>query len=100
MSTVGYEKLIAARYDNFEAPLYHFSLKLKITNAAGNLNKVLQLLSRYNLNIKHISFLETNYEFSVGSITIELANPSKINFIVKDLERHSQFVYIQEKKFV
>lgn len=100
LATVGYEKLISAQYQWNPPPLYSFLLKLQISNEAWNLHKVLQLLSTYDLNIKHISFLEPNKDFSTGDITIELSNPSKINFILRDLSKYNEFVVIKDKRFI
>lgn len=100
LQTIGYEKLISACYDDESQVIYHFALKLKINNQAGNLNKILQLLSNYNLNIKQITFIEPNEEYSIGDITLELSNPSKINFILRDFEKFSDFLEVIEKKFI
>lgn len=100
LNTIGYEKLISAQFEGDPKPLYHFSLKLQITHVSGNLNKVLQILSSYNMNIQHIAFLDTSGNCSIGHITLEMTNPSKVNFILKEFAKYGTVIVVKEKKFI
>lgn len=100
LSTISYEKLLSARYENDEPPVYQCILKLSIANKSWNLNKILQLLHDFHLNIKHISFLETTTEASIWEINIEVSNPSKISFLVKEIEKNPHVASILSKKLV
>lgn len=100
LNTIGYEKLIAAHYNDKDPSMYIFKLTLDIVNESWNLSKVLGIFQSYNLNIKHISFMNTKHDSSLGDITLELSNPWKAHFILKDLLSLSGQVKIVEKKFI
>lgn len=100
LSTISYEKLLSAHYEHEEPVLYNCSIKLAITNKAGNLNKILQLLYDFHLNIKHISFLDTNDDVSIGELVVEVANPSKISFLIKEIEKYDNVAKILSKKLI
>lgn len=99
LRTVSYEKLISAHYKDEDPSIYHFSLTLELNNEPGILHKILELLTNYNLNIKNISFLESTGDMTIGNITIDIGNPGKLNFVIKDLEKSKIFTIV-EKKFV
>ncbi len=99
LGTVNYEKLISAHYEDEEPSVYHFSMTLELKNEPGILHKILILLTNYNLNIRHISFLESQGDMTVGNITIDIGNPSKIDFVLNDLKKNNIFK-ILEKKFI
>lgn len=100
LNSVGYDKLFSATRNIEEKTTYHFQLKMRITNKFGNLGTILEMVSKYNLNIKTISFLDTNKDFSEGIITLELTNPSKVAYVVKELLKYPTIVQLVDKRFV
>lgn len=100
LNTIGYEKLISAHYTNDEPAIYIFKLKLDIINQSWSLWRILNIIQNYNLNIKHISFLDTKQDSSLWEITLEFSNPWKVQFILKDIASLSEQVKVVEKKFI
>ncbi|HMY81050.1 MAG TPA: RelA/SpoT family protein [Candidatus Absconditabacterales bacterium] len=100
LHTMKISKLLSAHYQGENEPIYRVNLKLKIANKIGNLNKVLRLLQEFNLNIQSIAFVDTNQEYSIGDIVIELHNPNKLTYIIEKITNHfSHDVNILEQRF-
>ena len=100
LASIEYEKLIIAQYTDDPKPLYRFYISLQIENTPGILNKILSIATLYHINIVELSFVDTLHTQTTGSITLEFSNPSKIFFVLKDLDRYSPSITILEKRFI
>lgn len=95
---LNFDKLVPAYYQ-WHRSKYRFELHLKLDNKYGILNKILIIFTKYGVNIDTISFVESWVDFTLGDIIIEVDNPSKIWFVIKNLQNLGE-VEILSKKFI
>lgn len=98
LSHLNFDKLVPAYYE-WQKAKYKFELNLKLDNKYGMLNKILAIFTKYSVNIDTISFVESGKDFTLWNITIEVDNPSKIWFVVKNLQ-NLDGIEIITKKFL
>ena len=98
LSHLNFEKLVPA-YFEWKKTKYRFEFHLKLNNTYGILNKILAILTKYSVNIDTISFVESGDDFTIGNITIEVENPSKIWFVLKSI-KNLDSIEVLSKKFL
>lgn len=107
LTNISLEKLIKAHWLWYEEYVYILKLTIALTNKPWYLLKILSIFSDLNINIKSINVNENektenqdnpNEEFSNIEIELYFSNPSKIQFVLKELKNNENYVKIIDKK--
>ncbi len=107
LTNISFDKLIKAHWQSYEEPIYILKLKLALLDKPWYLLKILSIFSDLNINIKSINVNEKekeatldffNEDFGIVEIELYFPNPSKIQFVLKELKNNENYVKIIDKK--
>lgn len=98
LKTVSYDSLMEAHWLNEDSNRYRFTLKVRFSPRELTIVDFLQIFSQFNvplleMAIKHTETGEVKVDFS-----LQVDNPAKIAFLLKDLKKFSLSVEILKKQ--
>lgn len=88
LKSISHDKLLEAHRgsDISSGEIYYAVFNLELANHKGSLFQLLAIFNQLNINITNISFDHNITTQSLGTITAEFSIPSKIHYIIHQIE--------------
>lgn len=101
LKSISFEKLVEVHWNTQSGSKYNISFELDMLDKPGVLLKILTIFSNFNINISNINVWNNPVNwYSKIFLNIDVANPSKIHFVLKELKNQENLVKIISKKFI
>ena len=98
IKNINFDKLFEALYEWAESTIYDFLLNLDMKNTHWELLHLLQSLDTLNINVDSLNTLSSNEGFTTIELKFSLTNPSKINFILNELQKSQASIKLNSIK--
>ncbi|MEF2175477.1 MAG: ACT domain-containing protein, partial [Candidatus Absconditabacteria bacterium] len=101
LKVLSYKKLLEAHWKGYDPEKYILKLTIDLIDKPGILLKLLSVFSDLNVNIGTINVDKSNNEgFTQVKVELQFFNPSKIDFVLKELKNKENYVRIIKKEIV
>ncbi len=97
LQSISYNKLMEAHWVGQQRNTYRFSLKLLCADEPGILLEMFEVFSQLRLNITGIHSEMHGKAQQYVYLTVDVNNPSKIQFLINELKRHVGSLKIVKK---
>lgn len=97
LKTISYDALMEAHWEEQGIALYHFSLKLKYLPRELSVMDFIQLFAQFKVSLVEMSIKHTDTGYAIVSFLLELDNPAKIAFILKELKKYHNSLTVLQK---
>ena len=97
LKTVSYESLLEAHWADDLSTEYRFDLKLKFHPHELTIVDFLQVFSQFNVPLIEMSIKHTDDWYVFVDFSLQIDNPAKIAFVLKDLKKFSVSLEILRK---
>ncbi len=100
IESISYEKLISTYWDKETNNLYNIHMKIKIRDKPWALIQILSVFSDFSINISNIN-VNTKQEWkTIINVDLDISNPSKMQFVLKELKNKNELIRIIEKNIM
>ena len=97
LKTISFDSLLEAHWDQESPNRYHFELQIKFSSRELTIVDFLQVFSQFNVQLSEISIKHGENAEVIVDFELQVDNPSKIAFILKDLKKFSLSLEILKK---
>jgi (p)ppGpp synthase/HD superfamily hydrolase len=97
LKTVSYESLLEAHWEDEPSNKYRFDLKLKFRPNELTVVDFLQVFSQFNVQLLEMSIKHTDDGLVYVDFSLQIDNPAKISFVLKDLKKFSVSIEVLKK---
>ena len=97
LKTISFDSLLEAHWDQESPNRYHFELQIKFSSRELTIVDFLQVFSQFNVQLSEISIKHGENVEVIVDFELQVDNPSKIAFILKDLKKFSLSLEILKK---
>lgn len=97
LKTVSYESLLEAHWEEEPSTKYRFDLKLKFRPHELTIVDFLQVFSQFNVPLLEMSIKHTDDWLVYVDFSLQIDNPAKISFVLKDLKKFSVSIEVLKK---
>jgi (p)ppGpp synthase/HD superfamily hydrolase len=96
LKSISYDKLLECHRgsDTSSCEIYYVKFTIQLTNKHWSLMSLLSLFHHLNINVTNVSFEHNTSDVSQGIITWAFNIPSKIYYVIKQLEDHHDYYII------
>ncbi len=98
LDTISYDKLLESHWEWYDYNKYFMRIKLKAEDKPWVLLQILMIFSDFSVNIDDINVYSKKTWYSLINIDLEFNNPSKMQFVIKELKNKNELVKIVSKK--
>ncbi len=98
LKTVSFDSLLEAHWAGEESNRYRFSLQVKFSPRELTIVDFLQLFSQFHVPLLEMSIKSREDDEAIVDFTLQIDNPAKIAFVLKDLKKYSLSLEILKKR--
>ncbi len=98
LKTVSFDSLLEAHRAWEESNHYHFSLQVKFSPRELTIVDFLQIFSQFHVPLLEMSIKSREDDEAIVDFTLQIDNPAKIAFVLKDLKKYSLSLEILKKR--
>lgn len=100
LRNINLDRLFEAHWDWEIVSKYLFSIKMILINKPWILIQILNIIYFFDININDIKILNKLEDSTIIEILIDLNNPSKSSFLIKELKNKKNLVKIIDYEFI
>ena len=97
LKTVSFDSLLEAHWKDEPSNRYQFSLEVKFSPRELTIVDFLQIFSQFNVPLLEMSIKHTDIWEVLVDFTLQIDNPAKVAFVLKDLKKFSLSVEVLKK---
>lgn len=98
LKTISLDSLIEAHWKDQAPSLYTLKLKLRFTPKNLSLLDFIQLFSQFNIQLIEMSINHTDSGLIVVNFSLELDNPAKASFLLKEFKKYQSSLVVLKKQ--
>ena len=100
LERINYNRVSEAHWSGEEEAIYYLQITLLIDHAPWSLLSVFEIFSSINVSIHSIHSGESRWDTWVNIIEVEIRNPSKIQLLIKELQKNQRIAKIENKQLL
>ena len=97
LKTVSFDSLLEAHWADWESNSYRFDLKVRFLSRELTIVDFLQVFSQFNVPLLEMSIKHSDDDRVIVDFSLQIDNPAKIAFVLKDLKKFSVSLEVLRK---
>ena len=97
LKTVSFDSLLEAHWAEWESNSYRFDLKVRFLSRELTIVDFLQVFSQFNVPLLEMSIKHSDDDRVIVDFSLQIDNPAKIAFVLKDLKKFSVSLEVLRK---